>query len=76
MSSGRNRRQGMQLQKARGMMGMTMGCIYIIVAAALIYLHIEGKISLGDAVLTYSITTLMAAYGVFRIYRGWRLYNE
>lgn len=57
-------------------MGMTMGCVYILVAGVLVYLHREGRISLGDDVLTYSIITLMAAYGIFRIFRGWKLYHE
>ena len=76
MSVSRNKRSGNSMNKARAMMGMTMGCIYIIVAAALIYLHLEERIRLGDDVLTYTITTLMAAYGIFRIYRGWKMYQE
>lgn len=73
---GRKHNRGAQLHKARGMMGMTMGCVYILVAGVLVYLHREGRISLGDDVLTYSIITLMAAYGIFRIFRGWKLYHE
>lgn len=76
MSVSRNNRSGNNLQKARAMMGMTMGCIYVIVAGVLVYLHLEERIHLGDDVLTYAITTLMAAYGIFRIYRGWKMYRE
>jgi uncharacterized membrane protein YidH (DUF202 family) len=54
----------------RGMMGISMGIVYLIVAVMVVYLERTGYISIGTT-FSYIVGVLMAAYGIFRMYRGW-----
>ncbi len=55
----------------RGMMGMAMGVVYLVVALAVVYLEKTGQIHIGT-VIAYIIASLMFLYGLFRIYRGYQ----
>ena len=66
-----NNRQRKSFDHIRGIMGMSMGVIYIVIALAVIYMQKAKQIHIGDA-LSYIIAALMAAYGIFRIYRGYK----
>lgn len=66
-----NNRQRKSFDHIRGIMGMSMGVIYLIIALAVIYMQRAKQINIGDT-LSYIIAALMAAYGIFRIYRGYK----
>jgi len=61
------------MDKMRGLTGMAMGVIYILVG--IFMLVAENKLfNLGnDDVLTYLIASVAILYGLFRIWRGWTM---
>ncbi len=69
-----NYKQGESRKKSfhtmRGIMGITMGLVYLLIAAMIIYMQKMKQIDIGDT-FSYIAGGLMAAYGLFRIYRGW-----
>lgn len=54
----------------RGVAHIAIGLLYIVVGGVIGYFKTFGTIALSN-VAAYGITTLMALYGLFRIYRGW-----
>lgn len=66
-----NNRQRKSFDNIRGIMGMSMGVIYVIISFAVVYMQKAKQINIGDT-LSYIIAALMAAYGIFRIYRGFK----
>ncbi len=66
-------RQKKSFDQVRGIMGMTMGVIYCVIAACLVYFKSLGQLQNLDQVLVYVIAGLMAAYGIFRVYRGFKM---
>lgn len=55
----------------RGIMGISMGLIYVIIAVLVIYFQRAGQLNIG-ATISYIIAGLMAGYGIFRVYRGYK----
>ena len=55
----------------RGVMGMSMGVIYIVIACCVVYFERIHQIDIGET-FSYIVAGLMAAYGIFRIYRGFK----
>lgn len=55
----------------RGIMGISMGLIYVIIAVLVIYFQRSGQLNIG-ATISYIIAGLMAGYGIFRVYRGYK----
>ncbi len=66
-----NNRQRKSFDQIRGIMGISMGVIYVIIAFAVVYMQRAKQINIGDT-LSYIIAALMAAYGIFRMYRGYK----
>ena len=58
------------MHKFRGVAHIAIGLLYIAVGTYFGYFKIFGTIELSNAV-AYSVATLTALYGLFRIYRGW-----
>ena len=58
--------------KIRGYTGMGMGVIYLIIAACVVYFEKVKQIDIGE-VFSYIVAGLMAGYGIFRIYRGYKM---
>lgn len=56
----------------RGIMGMSMGVIYLIIAVCVVYFEKIHQIDIGE-IFSYMAGGLMAAYGIFRIYRGYKM---
>jgi len=52
---------------------MAMGVIYCLIAGALVYMKSKGELRDLDRILVYVIALLMSAYGIFRIYRGFKM---
>jgi hypothetical protein len=52
-------------------MGMGMGIIYIVIACCVVYFEKIGQIDVGQT-FSYIVAGLMAGYGIFRIYRGFK----
>ncbi|RYZ36845.1 MAG: hypothetical protein EOP49_32240 [Sphingobacteriales bacterium] len=73
MSFERGNRQKKSFDNVRGIMGMSMGVIYCIIAAALVYMKSKGELADLDRILVYALAGLMGAYGLFRIYRGFKM---
>lgn len=68
-------RKGNSFNKMRGYAGMFMGVVYFFVAYLTIVAQQKGTIDIGDT-LSYVLAALMTAYGIFRIYRGYRIVKE
>lgn len=66
-----NNRKRQSFNKIRGTMGMAMGVIYLLIAVCVIYFEKVGQIDIGE-VFSYLVGGLMAGYGIFRIYRGYK----
>ena len=66
-----NYRQRKSFDHIRCIMGISMGVIYVIIAFAVVYMQRAKQINIGDT-LSYIIAGLMAAYGIFRMYRGYK----
>lgn len=64
-----NREPKKPLNKVRGYSGMVMGLFYFFIAYWVIHLEQIGQIHIGRP-FSYLAAGLMAAYGLFRIYRG------
>lgn len=73
MSFEKGNRQKKSFDQVRGIMGLSMGVIYCIIGACLIYFKSQGQLQNLDQILVYAIAGLMAAYGIFRIYRGYKM---
>lgn len=58
--------------KMRGYAGMGMGAIYLIIAITMLVYAKVDPFHIG-AGISYVVAGLMIAYGVFRIYRGYKL---
>jgi hypothetical protein len=69
MSFDQNRNSRQSFNKIRGMMGMAMGLIYIVIACCVVYFEKIKQIDIGET-FSYIVAGLMAGYGIFRIYRG------
>ena len=63
------------LLKVRGYSGMVMGLFYFFVAYWVIHLEKIGQIHIGTT-FSYLAAALMALYGLFRIYRGFKLLKD
>jgi hypothetical protein len=70
-----NQRRRNNFDKVRGTIGITMGLIYIAVAITVVYFEKNGLIQIGTA-FSYMVAALMLAYGVFRIYRGYKQFKS
>lgn len=68
--SGKNGRQS--FHKMRGYTGMAMGVIYLIIAGFILNFAKVDPMHIGTGI-SYVVGGLMAAYGIFRIYRGYKL---
>jgi len=68
-----NKRNSMN--NVRGIMGMTMGVIYVALAVAVIYFQRSGQILQDQQTLSYLIAGLMVGYGIFRVYRGYKIFK-
>ena len=73
MSFEKGSRQRKSFDNVRGIMGLSMGVIYCIIGASLVYFKSQGQLQNIDKVLIYVLACLMAAYGIFRIYRGYKM---
>lgn len=58
--------------KMRGYAGMGMGAIYLIIAIVMVTYAKVDPFHIGSGI-SYLVAGLMAAYGIFRIYRGYKL---
>lgn len=72
MSVEKGNRNKKSFDNIRGIMGMSMGVIYLIIAACVVYFERIKQIDIGE-VFSYIVAGLMAAYGIFRIYRGYKM---
>jgi len=73
MSIERGSRQKKNFDQVRGIMGMTMGLIYCIIGICLVYFKSLGQLQSLDKILVYIIAGLMEGYGIFRVYRGFKM---
>lgn len=64
------RRQNMN--NARGIAGMAMGILYIVIAFFVVYFEQKKQIDIG-AGLSYVLGGIMVLYGIFRMYRGYKM---
>ena len=69
--SGNKRRDS--FNKTRGLMGMVMGVFYVILAAFFGFFTKSLFDKIGNNTIVSILLGLMAAYGIFRIYRGYKL---
>lgn len=69
-----NNRPKKSLNKARGLAGMGMGVFYLFVAVWVVYMENVGQFNIGKT-FSYLVGALMTFYGIFRIYRGQRIYK-
>ena len=58
--------------KMRGYAGMGMGAIYLIIAITILTYAKVDPFHIGTGI-SYVVSALMLAYGIFRIYRGYKL---
>ncbi len=61
--------------KMRGYTGIAMGVIYLIIAGFIFNFAKVDPLHVGTGI-SYAISGLMAAYGVFRIYRGYKISKD
>jgi hypothetical protein len=63
--------------KVRGYTGMSMGVIYLIIAGFIVNFAKADPFHLRTGTgISYLIAGLMGAYGIFRIYRGYKMSKE
>ncbi len=72
MSFDSNNDRKNSINKMRGIMGIAMGVIYLLMAVLVVYLQKIGYFQIGN-IFSYAVAALMLAYGVFRIYRGYKM---
>jgi len=58
--------------KMRGYAGMGMGAVYLIISITLITYAKVDPFHIGSGI-SYLVSGLLFAYGVFRVYRGYKL---
>ena len=58
--------------KMRGYAGMGMGAVYLVIAIIMVTYAKVDPFHIGSGI-SYMVAGLMAAYGIFRIYRGYKL---
>lgn len=61
--------------RARSVLHISMGVVYLILGCFVLYLQRFGGLAL-PGVLAYLVGGLMLLYGGFRIWRGWRDMQE
>jgi uncharacterized membrane protein HdeD (DUF308 family) len=66
-------RQKKSMNNARGIMGLSMGVVYCIFGSFLIYFKSLGQFEQVDKTVVYALAGLMIAYGIFRVYRGFKM---
>lgn len=71
MSFDRGNRTKKSFNNIRGIMGMSMGVIYLVIACCVVYFEKIHQINIGET-FSYIVAGLMAGYGIFRIYRGFK----
>lgn len=71
MAFDQNNNRRKSFNRVRGIMGLSMGIIYLIIAVGVVYFEQKGQINIGKT-LSYMIGGLMFFYGIFRIYRGYK----
>jgi hypothetical protein len=59
--------------KTRGIMGMSMGAIYLLLAVFFGFFTHSLFDKIGNTTVVSVLLGLMAAYGIFRIYRGYKI---
>lgn len=59
------------MHRFRGVAHIAIGLLYIVVGGYFGYFKTFGTIPLSNAA-AYGVAILMALYGLFRIYRGWK----
>lgn len=72
MTTGNANRKKQQFNSIRGIMGISMGVIYLIIACCVVYFEKTKQIDIGKT-FSYLVGGLMAGYGIFRIYRGFKM---
>lgn len=60
------------MEKAKGMTGMAMGVIYILVGIFMFFAQQRNLLGM-DKTFTYIVASLIILYGAFRIWRGQQL---
>ena len=60
------------MERAKGMTGMAMGVIYIVVGIFMFIAEEKNMLGMGKT-FTYIIASLVILYGAFRIWRGQQL---
>lgn len=73
MSIERGEKQKKAMNNSRGIMGLSMGVVYCIFGSFLIYFKSLGQFEQVDKTVVYALAGLMIAYGIFRIYRGFKM---
>jgi len=63
------------MNNVRGIMGMAMGVIYVVLAFAVVYFQRSGQILQDQQTLSFVIAGLMVGYGIFRVYRGYKIFK-
>ncbi|KAA5533650.1 hypothetical protein F0919_14025 [Taibaiella lutea] len=58
--------------KMRGYAGMGMGAVYLIIGITILTYSKVDPFHIGTGI-SYVVSGLMLAYGIFRIYRGYKL---
>jgi len=76
MSYDRENKGRNNFSKTRGIMGMTMGLIYVFIAAFFAFFSRSLFERVGNTAVVYVLLGLMAAYGIFRVYRGYRMMKD
>lgn len=70
MDQFRPRKRPNPIEKARGLTGMAMGIIYILVGIFMFVANQKKMLHLGNT-FTYIAASLVILYGGFRVWRGW-----
>jgi hypothetical protein len=73
MGAEKGSRQKKSMDNARGIMGITMGVLYCFIGSVMIYFKSAGEFQQVDKMVVYALAGLMIAYGLFRIYRGYKM---
>lgn len=60
------------MERAKGMTGMAMGVIYIVVGIFMFIAEEKNMLGMGKS-FTYIVASLVMLYGAFRIWRGWQI---
>lgn len=68
----RKKELGKRMDKVRGLTGMAMGIVYIVVGVLIILAEQKKMLQLGTT-LSWMLGLLAVLYGLFRIWRGWQI---